>query len=1081
MQKILAIDDKQDNLTVIRALVKNLLPDAVVFLAQSGQEGVAVARRESPDVILLDLIMPEMDGFEVCSKLKADETTHHIPIIILTAIKTDSKSRIKALNKGADAFLTKPIDEAELVAQINAMLRIKRAEDKLRLEKQDLEQLVQERTKALWQELMERKRAEEAFRESEEKYRQLFATVPDAITMFDHETRQYVDVNASALRLYGYTREEFLTLKQADITAEPDESEKTIRETLAGTRDFIPLRYHKKKDGMIFPAEITATAIALQGRIVLCGVIRDITERTQAEKALRESEHRLHELFDHMSSGVAVYEARDDGEDFIIKDFNQAGERISNVKRDEVVGRRVLKIFPDVKAFGLFDVFQRVWRTGRSEHHPTSLYNDNRLTFWAENYVYKLPSGEIVAVFDNVTERKQAEAKVQESEALLKTQFENSPDLIMVLDREYRYLSINKILFGPYTVEELIGQDAIQPLPPHIRELVKSKIDQCFTTGMLQEFEHEVGAGGWVRARVVLLPSADVISQVMIISTDITERKRAEEELKKHRNHLEELVQERTRELTRTNEQLEQEIIERKHVEQELHKAREAAETANRAKSEFLANMSHELRTPLNAILGFAQILRDDANLTERQRKGLDTIKNSGDHLLSLINEILDFAKLEAGRIELRLSALHLPTFLASIVTLIRVRAEQKGIALVYEPDSNLPVGVRADEKHLWEVLINLLENAVKYTEKGKVSLRVFEFNELREFNEVLTQQTPKLQNSKTPKLTNSQTHKLRFEVEDTGIGIAPEYLDEILLPFRQVSEKRNGIEGVGLGLAISDKLVNMMGSKLHVQSTVGKGSLFWFDLELPEAVGFVSPERSYGRKVIGYQGERRIVFVVDDDENNRAVLMGMLLPLGFRVLEAQDGQECLEKARKYHPDLILLDLRMPGLDGFGTTKEIRNEELRMRNEALSETPDTRRQTPTVIIAVSASVFEETRQRALTIGFNDFLIKPFQLEDLLNLVQMHLQLEWIYADVPETANRDRQFDVERTQVIPLPPAEVENLHHFAKLGIAKQVFFILDTIEQHDAKYAPFVKILRQLAGQYQFERIIELLEVKEK
>ena len=236
MQKVLAIDDKQDNLIVIRALVKNLLPGTLVFMAQSGPEGLAVAQRELPDVILLDLIMPGMDGFEVCSKLKADAATQYIPIIVLTAIRTDSKSRIKALNTGADAFLTKPIDEAELIAQINAMLRIKRAEDKLHLEKQDLEQLVQERTKALWQELMERKRAEE----------QIKAALAEKVVLLQeihHRVKNNLQVICSLLDLQSRSIQDQQTLAQFEEAQNRIKSMALVHERLYESKDFAHIQF----------------------------------------------------------------------------------------------------------------------------------------------------------------------------------------------------------------------------------------------------------------------------------------------------------------------------------------------------------------------------------------------------------------------------------------------------------------------------------------------------------------------------------------------------------------------------------------------------------------------------------------------------------------------------------------------------------------------------------------------------------------------------------------------------------------------------------------------------------------------
>jgi len=378
------------------------------------------------------------------------------------------------------------------------------------------------------------------------------------------------------------------------------------------------------------------------------------------------------------------------------------------------------------------------------------------------------------------------------------------------------------------------------------------------------------------------------------------DRKRAEEELEQYRRHLEKLVEGRTAELRRANAEL----------------AR-----ASRHKDEFLANMSHELRTPLNVILGYAQILKSDKNLIERQREGLDTIKSSGDHLLTMINEILDLSKIEAGSMELQETEFHLPEFLKYIAETTRMRAEQKELSFVYEPDPNLPAGVRTDKKCLREVLLNLLGNAIKFTEKGWVTLRVgYRDRETGRWGDGEMGGTS-LHHPTTP------SPYLFFQVEDTGIGIASEQLGEIFLPFRQVSEHRNLVEGTGLGLAISHRLVGMMGGELQVKSTVSKGSIFWFELQLPEVPGVTPKEQSYGRRITGYKGEQLTVLVADDDRHNRAVLLGMLLPLGFKVVEAANGQECVEKAFRYNPDLILLDLRMPVLDGFGATQQIRQAE----------------------------------------------------------------------------------------------------------------------------------------------------------
>ncbi|GAK57674.1 integral membrane sensor hybrid histidine kinase [Candidatus Vecturithrix granuli] len=530
-------------------------------------------------------------------------------------------------------------------------------------------------------------------------------------------------------------------------------------------------------------------------------------------------------------------------------------------------------------------------------------------------------------------------------------------------------------------------------------------------------------------------------------------RKQREEELSTYKEHLEELVALRTEELTKEIEERKraehalQEVqrqLERRVEERtaELQQANAQLARASHHKDEFLANMSHELRTPLNAILGYAQILKSAENLTDRQREGLETIKSSGEHLLTMINEILDLSKIEAGSLTLQVNEFHFLDFLAYIAKITRIRAEQKGLCFIYEPDPQLPTGVCADEKRLREVLINILSNAVKFTEQGSVTFHIRRIE---------------LSNLQPPIVT------IQFSIEDTGIGIPSDQLDEIFLPFRQVAQSYSALEGTGLGLAISRKLVTLMGSELHVSSIIGQGSRFWFDVNLPQVSRFVAQKQEYAPQIVGYRGIPRTVLVVDDDAHNRDVLVGMLLPLGFHAIEAANGQECLEQATTYHPDIILLDLRMPLMDGYETVKYLRNI------PALHQV---------AIVAVSASVFEETRQRAIQSGFQDFLIKPLQREHLLKLLQRYLQLEWIYENIPDEMNPVTPHAAQtQTEFIPLPPEDAENIRQLAHLGITRRILSILDQLERQDTTYIPLVNTLRQLAKTYQFDRILTLLE----
>jgi len=392
--------------------------------------------------------------------------------------------------------------------------------------------------------------------------------------------------------------------------------------------------------------------------------------------------------------------------------------------------------------------------------------------------------------------------------------------------------------------------------------------------------------------------------------------------------------------------------VELAQMVEHLAVARDESAEASRAKSDFLASMSHELRTPLNAILGYAQILQWDESLKDKQAKGLKTIEQAGQHLLALIDEILDLAKIEAGHIELTATPVELASFLQAIAAIIRVRVEQKGVAFVDDVDG-VPDAVMADERRLRQVLLNLLGNAAKFTDRGEVRLTV---RQLREDGGRVT---------------------LRFEVRDSGIGIAESDLKALFQPFQQVGDRQRRRGGTGLGLAISRQLVRHMGGDIAVQSTPGQGSAFSFELTLPLVRHEAAPAPE--RVVTGYEGERKTVLVVDDVSQNRELLTDMLKPLGFVTVEAQDGQEGLERAQALLPDLILMDNVMPVMDGLEATRRLR------ALPALKHVP---------VIAISASAAADGKERALESGANAFLTKPFRANQLLALMEQHLGLRF---------------------------------------------------------------------------------------
>ncbi|HEY9906209.1 MAG TPA: ATP-binding protein, partial [Thermosynechococcaceae cyanobacterium] len=379
----------------------------------------------------------------------------------------------------------------------------------------------------------------------------------------------------------------------------------------------------------------------------------------------------------------------------------------------------------------------------------------------------------------------------------------------------------------------------------------------------------------------------------------------------------------------------------------EVEIARTAAEFANRSKSEFLANMNHELRTPLNGILGYAQILQRDPATTEKQMKGLKVVHQCANHLLTLINDILDLSKLEVQKMDLYPQDFHFANFLSSTVDICRVRAEQKGVEFHYQPGANLPTAVHADDKRLRQVLLNLLSNAAKFTDFGTVSFRV----EL-----VDTAESP-VPDPKAP------TQRVRFQVKDSGIGIASEKLATIFLPFEQAGKRERNSEGTGLGLAISQQIIEKMGSTIHVDSKLGKGSCFWFELDLSLASEWRIGDAIDNQKVIGYQGDRRKILVIDDREENRLVAINMLEPLGFKLAEAADGQTALDLALQMRPDLIITDVHMAVMDGLEMTRRLR------------QLPDF---TSTPIIASPATLSQVDMQDSIDAGCTSFFPKPLE-------------------------------------------------------------------------------------------------------
>ncbi|MEB3294920.1 MAG: CHASE2 domain-containing protein [Synechococcales bacterium] len=480
----------------------------------------------------------------------------------------------------------------------------------------------------------------------------------------------------------------------------------------------------------------------------------------------------------------------------------------------------------------------------------------------------------------------------------------------------------------------------------------------------------------------------------------------------------------------------------------ELATAKIAADAANQAKSEFLANMSHELRTPLNGILGYAQVLERSSTLDHKQREGISIIHQCGSHLLTLINDILDLSKIEARKLELYPNDLNLPSFLHGVAEICRIRAEQKGISFYTDFDPNLPQGIQADEKRLRQVLINLLGNAIKFTDQGSVTFKV--------------KLSPHTEH--TTDTDSNALLPLRFQVEDTGVGMTPAQLQKIFLPFEQVGESNRKADGTGLGLAISQRITNLMGSELQVQSQQGEGSIFWLDVILPIAQDWRIRDRFSSQKVIGLKSDAPKLLIVDSVDESQAMLTDLLQPLGFQIISAKDGQQGLEMAQQRQPDWILTDLEMPALHGHELIQTLRQDPL------FQQTP---------IVVSSASVFEADQSRSLEAGATAFLPKPIQVNDLLQILQEHLQLEWNYADAQEVVSSLQTPIVAQSvkEIIPPNPEILEKLQHLAMMGDLASIEGTIEELDVPDTLCAGFFAELRKLTGSYQTKKIREFLK----
>jgi PAS domain S-box-containing protein len=899
---------------------------------------------------------------------------------------------------------------------------------------QSLEQKVLERTEALEQALLQQEETAAALALANAEMQALFAAMPDLIFVFDQEGRHLKVLSGNDKLMYhpeetriGRTLHDIFPQDRADLFL-------SYIQRALDTRETISVEYNLSLEGR----EIwSAARIAPIDQNTVIWATNDITARVRAEQDLRRSEvtnqaflKAIPDLLIRMKQDGTILSFRSGGS---IKIYGKE-------KQEQFVGGNIRDQLPATLARQRLEATQRALDTGDLQINEYQINVDGEIRY-EESRIVVNGEDEVLIMVRDVSDRKRAELALQDqlSRTLLlrriteeiRSTLDSSAIFTTAATQIGHAFCASRCLIYRYHTEPspsipLVAQYADEDFA-NLPNLPILTVEHSFVQGVLSQDRAVVldfPATGSSQAD--LYPAREALHLCTVLSVRTSYQNQPNGIIVLHQcDHQRCWTEEEMEFLEAIAGQLGIAIAQARLLEQEhqqrqaldrqnlqLQEAKEFAESANRAKSTFLANMSHELRTPLNAILGFAQLLSRDPDATPSQQESLGIISTSGEHLLTLINDILDMSKIEAGRITCQQETLDLHALLDSLMDMFQLQAQTKNLDMTMHRQPDVPSLIQTDGGKLRQVLMNLLSNAIKFTQTGSIQVNVF----VREKNSEAPSPARRRRAIAGDRAAQAREKILVFTIEDTGPGISPQEMPYLFEPFMQTETGRKSQQGTGLGLPISRKFLELLGGDLTVRSVRGIGTTFRATIPLVP-VQPNSPAEEAGAtpgRIIGLEPDQPTyrVLVVDDVEVNRQLLVRILKPIGFAIEEACNGAEAQEKWQSWHPHLIWMDLRMPEVDGYAATRQIRAWEQSEHSD-IAQLPDQSPEqdssnsalTPqnlklperTIIIALTASAFEEDKQKVLDVGCDDFLRKPFQKQELLTKIAEYLPVRYCYG------------------------------------------------------------------------------------